>query len=38
MKLLILIALILLTSCSTLQKQKGYEGYTKNTNWKIEKL
>ena len=29
-----LISLLLFYSCSTLQKQKGYEDYTKNTYWK----
>ena len=33
-----IISTILFVSCSTLQKQRGYENYTKNTEWKIRKL
>ena len=38
MKLLLIVCLLLVTSCATLQKQKGYEKYEKNTEWKIRKL
>lgn len=34
----LIISTILFVSCSTLQKQRGYENYTKNTEWKIRKL
>ena len=30
--------LMWLTACATLQHQKGYENYPKNTDWKIRKL
>lgn len=31
----LIISTILFVSCSTLQKQRGYENYQKNTNWKV---
>ena len=33
----LIISITLFVSCSTLQKQKGYENYIKNTDWKIRK-
>ena len=34
----LIISIILFVSCSALQKQRGYDNYTKNTDWKIGKL
>ena len=32
------ILLMWLMACKSLQQQKGYENYSKNTNWKTNKL
>lgn len=34
----LIVSTILFISCSTLQKQRGYENYIKNTEWKLRKL
>lgn len=34
----LIVSILLFNSCSTLQKQIGYENYTKNTDWKTRKL
>lgn len=34
----VVVLLFWLSACATLQQQKEYKNYTKNTDWKVRKL